>query len=90
MDKTLNPGTGIDNLDRILGNLKLGDNVVWQVDSVKDYRHFVSPYVERALDQGRHVIYIRFASHEPMITLAGVEIHELDASDGFENFSKHP
>lgn len=42
------PSTGFDQLDEILSRLQLGDNVVWQVDDVKDYKDFVAPYVEKS------------------------------------------
>ena len=33
--------TGCAGLDGILDKLRIGDNVVWSVDSVGDYRDFV-------------------------------------------------
>ena len=33
--------TGLPGLDEVLNGLRLGDNVVWQVDEIEDYRHFV-------------------------------------------------
>jgi hypothetical protein len=41
--------TGLPGLDAILGGLRLGDNVVWRVDGVDDYRAFVVPYVAPAV-----------------------------------------
>jgi hypothetical protein len=80
--------TGIEGLDKILCDLKKGDNVVWQVDSVEDYQHFVSPYVARAVRDGRNIIYIRFAQHRPLIeNQPSVSVYQLDASGGFESFS---
>ncbi len=38
--------TGLTSLDEILDNLRMGDNVVWQVDSMEDYRAFVNPYLK--------------------------------------------
>lgn len=29
--------SGLDALDRVLDNIRLGDNVVWQVDDIADY-----------------------------------------------------
>jgi hypothetical protein len=52
--------TGFDGLDELL-SLQKGDNVVWQVDSVDDFRCFVKPYVTRALRENRKVVYLRFA-----------------------------
>ncbi|MBN3033936.1 MAG: PEP/pyruvate-binding domain-containing protein [Candidatus Saganbacteria bacterium] len=81
--------TGLKGLDEIVQNLRLGDNVVWQVDSVKDYLHFVAPYVKRARQDGRNLVYIRFAKHPPLIAAPeNVKIYQLDAGSGFEAFTK--
>jgi len=80
--------TGLEGLDKILCDLKKGDNVVWQVDSVADYAHFAAPYAERALRDKRNVVYMRFAGHRPLIDkLRGVKVCRLDARGGFETFS---
>jgi hypothetical protein len=82
------PSTGVPSLDEVVTHLRMGDNVVWQVDDIEDYRHFVTPYVKTALQQKRNVVYMRFASHAPLIEAeAGVNIFELDAAGGFESFS---
>jgi len=82
------PSTGFDQLDEILSRLQFGDNVVWQVDDVKDYKDFVDPYVERALKEKRDIVYIRFAHHEPLLEPTdGLTIEKLDANIGFELFS---
>ena len=44
--------TGLTGLDAILGGLRLGDNVVWRVDSVDAYRAFVAPFVAEARTAG--------------------------------------
>ncbi len=80
--------TGIDSLDDVLTGLEKGDNVVWQVDGIEDYADFVGPYVERAKQQQRRLIYMRFASHQPLVMHgAGVKIRNLDAGNGFEAFT---
>ncbi|MFC1570304.1 PEP/pyruvate-binding domain-containing protein [Candidatus Omnitrophota bacterium] len=80
--------TGIKGLDEVLTGLRIGDNVVWQVDDVKDYQNFVTPYVKNALASGKKIIYMRFAEHEPLVKPGkGVRIYELDAHGGFESFS---
>ena len=80
--------TGLDGLDRILNGLRLGDNVVWRVDAVDDYREFVKPFVRAALTDGKRVVYCRFARHEPLIEDGrGVEVYNLDAYRGFESFT---
>jgi len=80
--------TGLDGLDEILCGLKKGDNVVWQVDSVDDYQRFVTPYVEKALADGRKLVYMRFANHAPLVPSdSRITAHHLDAASGFEAFS---
>jgi hypothetical protein len=83
------PSTGIGDLDRVVGGLRKGDNIVWQVDSIEDYQHYVRPYIDRAVAEARNIIYIRFARHEPVIeNNPGVKVCELLPSKGFESFSK--
>jgi len=81
--------TGIKGLDEIVQNLRLGDNVVWQVDDIDDYQHFVDPYVKRSLRENRNLVYMRFAKHPPLIPPnATVKVYKLDAESGFETFTK--
>ena len=42
--------TGLKGLDTILDGLRLGDNVVWHLDELADYRQFVEPFVRSALE----------------------------------------
>ncbi|MDD5347991.1 MAG: PEP/pyruvate-binding domain-containing protein [Candidatus Omnitrophica bacterium] len=80
--------TGIKSLDKVINSLRLGDNVVWQIDSLADYLDFVRPFVKQALADKKEVVYLRFAEHEPIITKAdGIVIYKLDAYSGFESFS---
>ncbi len=80
--------TGLTGLDKTLCNLKKGDNVVWQVDSIEDYSHFVTPYIKKALKDKRNIIYMRFAQHKPLIeNQPDVTVYQLDAKGGFESFS---
>jgi len=80
--------TGIKGLDEILCDLKKGDNVVWQVDHIEDYQRLVTPYVDRAIQDGRNIVYMRFASHKSLIeNQPSVTVYQLDADGGFESFS---
>jgi hypothetical protein len=80
--------TGLPGLDAILGGLRLGDNVVWRVDSVDDYRAFVAPCVAAATAARRRVVYVRFASHPPVVETSAVgAVYHLDALRGFESFT---
>src|SRR3989339_238207 len=79
--------TGIKGLDSILNDLRKGDNVVWQVDHIDDFRTFVKPFVAESLRNGTRVVYMRFADHEPLVTEKGIVEYRLKASEGFESFS---
>ncbi|MGB8021404.1 MAG: PEP/pyruvate-binding domain-containing protein [Candidatus Nanopelagicales bacterium] len=80
--------TGLPGLDTILNGLRLGDNVVWRVDDLDDYRAFVGPFLAAALADGRRVVYIRFGRHAPLVEPGGaVTVHDLDAYRGFESFT---
>jgi len=80
--------TGLKGLDRIICDLKKGDNVVWQVDSIEDYSHFVSPYIKKALEGKKNIVYMRFAQHKPLIeNQPDVTVYQLNAKGGFESFS---
>ncbi|MEF3254614.1 MAG: hypothetical protein K6348_03480, partial [Deferribacterales bacterium] len=59
--------SGIIGLDRILEHLRLGDNVVWEITNIRDYKFFVKPFVDTALMNDRKVVYVRFAEHETII-----------------------
>ncbi len=80
--------TGLAALDSVINHLRKGDNVVWQVDSVTDFQQFVTPYVERAMQDGRDIVYMRFADHAPLVAPGpGIKTYTLDAYAGFETFS---
>lgn len=80
--------TGMEGLDFIIDGLRLGDNVVWQIENISVYKKMVELYVEQALVDKRKIIYIRFGNHEPLIeNNSEVSIYYLDAEKGFENFA---
>lgn len=80
--------TGLKGLDPVIDWLRLGDNVVWQVDDIRDYRNIVEKFVKSALEEHRKVVYVRFAQHEPLLhPWEGVTIYRLDSGEGFESFS---
>jgi len=80
--------TGLKGLDEILSGLNKGDNIVWQVDNIEDYHRFVTLFVTKGLEDGRKVIYMRFADHAPLVQPdSRITIYTLDANSGFESFS---
>jgi len=80
--------TGIRGLDAVITGLRLGDNVVWQIDDIKDYADLVKPFVKQALKDKKKVVYMRFAGHKELLEpSAGIKRYELDAHAGFESFA---
>jgi pyruvate,water dikinase len=88
MSPTKRISSGITGLDGVLDYIRLGDNVVWQVSSLEEYRFFTGPFVSQALQDGRNIIYIRFSDHEPVLSdTTGVKVYKLDPTAGFESFT---
>ena len=80
--------TGIKGLDNVITGLRLGDNVVWQIDDINDYINLVKPFVQQALSDNNKVIYIRFASHQEVLEGSSqIKRYELNAYAGFETFA---
>jgi len=83
-----NASSGLKGLDDVIHGLRKGDNVVWQVDDIRDYKHFVIPFVIEAIKSKKKIIYMRFAEHEPLLEpQSNLKIYKLDAYNGFESFS---
>lgn len=80
--------SGIPEMDKAFDNIRLGDNVVWRVDCLSTFQLFVEPYVTQAVKDGRNVIYVRFASHAPLVEeQSGVRIVPVELSHRFETFT---
>ena len=80
--------SGFAQVDAILDNIRMGDNVVWQVSDIDEFRMFAVPFVEQAIQDGRDVIYIRFAQHPPILDdLKRVRVAQFDPDMGFEAFT---
>lgn len=80
--------SGIPELDVAFDNIRLGDNVVWRVSDLSQFRLFMEPYVERAIKDMRNIIYFRFASHEPLIEdRPEVKTVTIPLSHRFETFT---
>jgi hypothetical protein len=81
--------TGIKGLDKTLNYLQMGDNVVFQVENIEDYKIFINPYVKTALERGKRVVYMRYALHLPLLEASDkISLYQLDANTGFESFSR--
>ncbi|MBE6831603.1 MAG: pyruvate kinase [Ruminococcaceae bacterium] len=79
--------TGLGGFDRVIDSLRLGDNVVWQVDTADDYRKMAEPFVAQAKRDHRRLIYVRFAGHEPILQDSpDIRLYRIEAKKGFESF----
>lgn len=80
--------SGFSSVDTLLDYIRIGDNVVWQVTDLEEFRSFAVPFAKQALADGRNLIYMRFAKHEPLLPdMPGLKICEFDPDQGFEAFT---
>ncbi len=84
-DKTC---SGIPMMDEALQYIRLGDNVVWQVTDLDEFRVLAERFAGQAIADHRNLIYIRFAEHEPILTpREGLKIEHVELSHRFETFT---
>jgi hypothetical protein len=75
-------------IDQAIDLLRLGDNVVWQVQSIEDYLTVLRPYIKQAKQDKRRLVYFRFGGHDPLMAEDEPSVkYELDTSEGFELFA---
>lgn len=75
-------------MDKVFDNIRLGDNVVWRVDDLDQFKLFVEPYVKQAIADKRNLIYVRFAAHESLLEAQeGLKIINVELNHRFENFT---
>jgi pyruvate,water dikinase len=80
--------SGIEELDSLLEGILPGDNLVWQVDDLKDYSHFSQEFANRATADGHVCTYLRFAPGDPILEArAELDVVEVDPGPGFDTFS---
>lgn len=80
--------SGIPEMDAALDNIRLGDNVVWQITDLEEFKLFLKPYIQQAIEDKRNVIYVRFASHAPLLEAQkGLKIIQVELSHRFETFT---
>ena len=79
---------GYPQIDEVLDYIRLGDNVVWQVAEIEEFCFFAEAFARQAVKDGRNVIYVRFAQHEPLLKdLTGIKVREFNPDEGFEGFT---
>ena len=80
--------SGIDDMDSALDYIRMGDNVVWQVSSLDEFRVFAGAFAAQAIKDRRNLIYIRFAGHDPILSpMPGLRIVPMELSHLFETFT---
>ena len=88
MDVNQRIRTGLGGFDEVIDHLRLGDNVVWQVNGMEDYQQVAASYVRQAKKDGRTVVYVRYGSHPPLLgDETGVKRVDMDPTQGFESFA---
>ncbi|MBQ3405140.1 MAG: phosphoenolpyruvate synthase [Oscillospiraceae bacterium] len=77
--------SGIPAMDSALDNIRLGDNVVWRVSDLEEFRELARPFAAQAIRDGRNLIYVRFAEHEPILEpMEGLRIVNMKLTHLFE------
>ena len=80
--------SGIPEMDIAFDNIRLGDNVVWRVSELSEFKLFMDPYVKQAKEDKRNIIYFRFAGHEPLVEdCPEVKTINIPLSHRFETFT---
>ncbi len=80
--------SGISEMDEALDYIRLGDNVVWRVSELSQFKLFMEPYIKQAIEDKRNIIYFRFASHEPLLPdCPEIKKVTVPLSHRFENFT---
>ena len=86
--------TGIQGLDAALDNLRAGDIVAWQMESIGDYMFVATQFVADEARTGRRMVYFRFGEHEELLPTAALQErganivkYRLDLSLGFETIA---
>jgi hypothetical protein len=88
MQSIIKMSTGLAGLDNVINSLRMGDNVVWQVDEIADYTQFAEPFAESVIALGRRLVYMHFATHSQILFPGQYSVmYTIDPSSGFESFS---
>ena len=55
--------TGMAGFDKTIDMLRMGDNVVWQIDKIDDYLEVVRPYIRKAREDQRRIKRSEFSGN---------------------------
>jgi hypothetical protein len=77
--------SGLEGLDTAVGDLRYGDNVVWQISDVGEYAFFAEHFAETSIQNRKNTVYFRYGTDAPLLkTACGLKVMELDPACGFE------
>ena len=80
--------SGFPELDGVLDNIRLGDNVVWQVSNLEEYKLFARAFARQCIEEKLNLIYVRFSGHEPILEpMEGLRIIPVELTHRFETFT---
>ena len=84
--------SGIPEMDSALNYIRLGDNVVFRVSDLDEFRAFALPYLRSCAQDGRTIVYVRFADHDPIVSpeeaeRLGIHVENVKLSYLFETFT---
>ncbi len=80
--------SGNPMMDRALDHIRMGDNVVWQVSELDQFRAIARDFAALAIRDGRNLLYVRFAEHKPILPpMDGLRIIPVELSHRFETFT---
>jgi pyruvate, water dikinase len=80
--------TGFKGLDKLFQNIRYGENIVWQITDIKDYKFFADRFVNQAISEGKNALYFHFGnSRELLEPREGLRTIEMDVNTGFEAFT---
>lgn len=80
--------TGITGLDKVIDHVRIGDNVVWQVDDICSYKKMADAFVAQARLDNRRIVYVRFGDHQRIVEESpDIKTYCIEAVRGFESFA---
>ena len=65
--------TGLAGADEVIGGLRPGDHIIWQVDTLESYAFAARKFVRQAAADRRRILYIHFGSHAPLVDDAALK-----------------
>ena len=75
--------TGIADLDSLLDGIRLGDNIVWHVPSIREYAFFAKTFVKHCLEQDFNTVYVSIDnSLEYLMDSNRIEVFDASKANG--------